>query len=126
MLFRETFNNFVVEDICRTVIFYKRYCLDFIEAQTQEVRDKISWTIDVIRSIKIVPETYLKHIESSKGLYEIRVQHGTDIYRIFCFFDKGKLIILANGFQKKTQKTPRKEIARALKIKKEYEKEPKP
>lgn len=115
-----------MEDICRTVIFYKRYCLDFIEAQTQEVRDKISWTIDVIRSIKIVPETYLKHIESSKGLYEIRVQHGTDIYRIFCFFDKGKLIILANGFQKKTQKTPRKEIARALKIKKEYEKEPKP
>ena len=57
------------------------------------------------------------------GLYEIRVQQGSDIFRIFCFFDQGKLIILANGFQKKTQKTPKNEIEFALKIKKEYENE---
>ena len=67
------------------------------------------------------PETYLKHIENTDGLYEIRVQFGSDIFRIFCFFDKGQLIVIANGFQKKTQKTPKKEIERALKIKAEYE-----
>ena len=66
---------------------------------------------------------YLKHIENTEGLYEVRVKQGSDIFRIFCFFDKGKLIILANGFQKKTQKTPRKEINKALKIKEEYQNE---
>ena len=69
------------------------------------------------------PETYFKHIENTDGLYEIRVQVGGDIFRIFCFFDKGKIVVIANGFQKKTQKTPKQEIAKALKIKKEYEKE---
>ena len=70
-----------------------------------------------------MPEDYLKHIEGTTGLYEIRVQQGGDIFRIFCFFDEGKLIVLANGFQKKSQKTPKTEIEKALKIKKEYEEE---
>ena len=70
-----------------------------------------------------MPEDYLKHMEGTDGLYEIRVQQGSDIFRIFCFFDKGQLIVLANGFQKKTQKTPKSEIEKALKIKKEYETE---
>lgn len=70
-----------------------------------------------------VPETYLKHIENTDGLYEIRVQVGSDIFRIFCFFDIGQLEILANGFQKKTQKTPKSEIEFAVKIKEEYENE---
>ena len=69
----------------------------------------------------MVPETYLKHIENTDGLYEIRVQSGSDIFRIFCFFDEGKLIVLVNGFQKKTQKTPQNEIKLAIKIKLEYE-----
>jgi phage-related protein len=72
-----------------------------------------------------VPETYLRHIENTDGLYEIRVQHGSNIFRIFCFFDKDKLVVLANGFQKKSQKTPKREIDRALKIKHEYENEKK-
>lgn len=59
-------------------------------------------------------------MEETDGLYEIRVQFGSDIFRIFCFFDEGKLIVLANGFQKKTQKTPKSEIEKALKIKHEY------
>lgn len=70
-----------------------------------------------------VPETYLKHIENTDGLYEIRTQLGNDIFRIFCFFEQGQLVILANGFQKKTQKTPKQEIELALNIKKEYENE---
>lgn len=68
-----------------------------------------------------VPETYLKHLENTDGLNEIRIQSGSDIFRIFCFYDKGQLVVLANGFQKKTQKTPKKEIELALKIKAEYE-----
>jgi phage-related protein len=56
-------------------------------------------------------------------LYEIRIQLGKDIFRIFCFFDAGKLIIITNGFQKKTQKTPKQEIEKALKIKQDYENE---
>jgi len=59
------------------------------------------------------------------GIGSIRVQQGRDIFRIFCFFDKGQLIVLTNGFHKKTQKTPKQEIRKALKIKEEYEKEKK-
>ena len=85
------------------------------------MREKIIWTFDLIEELERVPETYLKHLENTDGLFEIRVQQGSDIFRIFCFFDEGKLVVLANGFQKKTQKTPKKEIERALKIKEEYE-----
>ncbi len=67
-----------------------------------------------------MPETYLKHLEGTNGLYEIRIQLASDLFRIFCFFDEGKLVVLANGFQKKTQKKPRQEIAKALKIMEEY------
>jgi len=81
------------------------------------------WTLDLIEDLERVPEIYLKHIEDTDGLYEIRVQLGSDIFRIFCFFDKGQLVVLANGFQKKTQRTPRNEIDMALKIKEEYESE---
>ncbi len=77
----------------------------------------------MVEDLQRVPETYLKHIENTDGLYEIRVQSGSDIFRIFCFFDQGQLVVLANGFQKKTQKTPKKEIEMAVKIKSEYESE---
>jgi phage-related protein len=89
--------------------------------QRDRVKDKIIWTFELIEELQIVPETYLKHIENTDGLFEIRVQQGSDIFRIFCFFDQGQLVVLANGFQKKTQKTPKQEIERALKIKSEYE-----
>ena len=81
------------------------------------------WTFDLIEELSRVPETYLKHIENTHGLYEIRIQYGSDIFRIFCFFDQGNIIVLANAFQKKSQKTPLKEIQFALKIKREYENE---
>lgn len=76
-----------------------------------------------VAELKRIPETYLKYVENTDGLYEIRVQLGSDIFRIFCFFDQGQLVVLANGFQEKTQKTPKKEIEKALKIKAEYESE---
>ncbi len=105
----------------RNIIFYKDYFEEFFLKQQDKVKDKIIWTFDLIENLPRVPETYLKHIENTEGLYEIRVQQGSDIYRIFCFFDQGQLVVLANGFQKKTQRTPKQEIEKALKIKEEYE-----
>ncbi len=107
----------------RKITFFKNYFQDFFDKQSKKVKAKIVWTFDLVEDLQRVPETYLKHIENTDGLYEIRVQLGSDIFRIFCFFDRGQLIVLANGFQKKTQKTPKKEIESALKIKAEYENE---
>ena len=105
----------------RKIAFYKNYFQDFFDKQNKKVKAKIVWTFDLVEDLQRIPETYLKQIENTNGLYEIRVQLGSDICRIFCFFDQGKLVVLANGFQKKTQKTPKKEIEMALKIKAEYE-----
>ena len=105
----------------RTIITYKSYFEDFFLQQESKVQDKIIWTFNLIEELPRIPETYLKHIKSTDGLYEIRVKFGSDIYRIFCFFDEGKLVVLANGFQKKSQKTPKQEIEKALSIKEEYE-----
>ncbi len=107
----------------RKITFYKSYFQDFFEKQSKKVKAKIVWTLELVEDLKRVPETYLKHIENTDGLYEIRVQQGNDIFRIFCFFDQGQLVVLANGLQKKTQKTPKKEIELALKIKTAYENE---
>jgi phage-related protein len=104
----------------RQVIVYKRYFLSFYEKQTGTVQKKIEWTIGLLRDLISVPEKYFKHIEGTKGLYEIRVQSGNNIYRIFSFFDKGNIVVLGNAFQKKTQKTPKNEIKLALKIMEEY------
>ncbi len=104
----------------RIVVLYKNYFADFFAGQRQKVKDKIVWTLRLIEELPRVPETYLKRLEEADGLFEIRIKQGSDIFRIFCFFDAGKLIILINGFQKKTQKTPKQEIEKALKIKKEY------
>ncbi len=105
----------------RKITFYKDYFQDFFDRQSKKVKAKIVWTFDLVEDLQRVPETYLKHIENTDGLYEIRVQVGSDIFRIFCFFDQGQLVVSANGFQKKKQKTPRNEIDLALKIKAEYE-----
>ena len=105
----------------RNIYLYKEYFTDLYHKQKQKVKDKILWTFKVVETLHQVPTDYLKHIEATDGLYEIRVQTGSDIFRIFCFFDEGKLIVLANGFQKKTQKTPKREIEKALKIKENYD-----
>ena len=107
----------------RKITFYKDYFQTFFDRQSKKVKAKIVWTFDLVEDLQRVPETYLKHIEDADGLYEIRVQVGSDIFRIFCFFDQGQLVVLANGFQKKKQKTPKNEIDLALRIKAEYEKD---
>ena len=104
----------------RQVIAYKKYFLDFYNQQPDNVQAKIEWTLNLVRVTQQVPEKYFKHLEGYKGLYEIRVEVGNNIYRIFSFFDKGNLIVLGNAFEKKTQKTPKNEIEKAVKIMKEY------
>lgn len=109
----------------RNVFYYKSYFRDFLDKQRSNVADKIIWTLELIENTPVIPKTYLKSLENAEGLYEIRIILGGDIFRVFCFFDEGKLIVLTNGFQKKSQKTPRREIERALKIKDEYYEEKK-
>lgn len=103
----------------REIIVYGDEFWDFYHKQTQKVKLKIDWTIGVVKELERIPEQYLKHIEGT-DLYEIRVILGSNIFRIFCFFDKGKLVVLLNGFQKKTQKTPKREIEKALNLKRQY------
>ncbi len=107
----------------RQVIAYKKYFLDFYEKQPENVQSKIEWTLNLIRVTRQVPEKYFKHLEGTNGLYEIRVEVGRNIYRIFSFFDKGNLVVLGNAFQKKSQKTPQQELEKALKIMEEYQNE---
>ena len=100
----------------RQVIAYKNYFEDFLKSQPQKVQDKIYKIIEAIETLERVPSNYLKHIESTNGLYEARIQLASNIWRVFCFFDNGNLVILLNGFQKKTQKTPKNEIEKALRL----------
>jgi phage-related protein len=79
--------------------------------------------LNLIRVTRQVPEKYFKHLEGTKGLYEIRVEVGSNVYRIFSFFDKGNLVVLGNAFHKKTERTPKQELEKAHKIMEEYQDE---
>ena len=104
----------------REIIFYKNYFKEFYVAQNEKVRRKIAQTLVWLQTLDRLPVTILKSIEGKKGLYEIRIEFAGDIFRVFCCFDKGSLVILLNGFQKKTQKTPQSEIDKAEKLMNEY------
>ena len=108
------------ERFIRTIFYYRNYYLDFFESLDNEVKRKFNWTLKLITTVYKVPDKYFKHIENSSGLFEIRVEVGSNIFRVFSFFDKNQLVILINGFQKKSQKTPRREIELAEKLKKQY------
>lgn len=104
----------------RQIIFYAHYFTDFYAKQSSKVQEKIAYVFTLIRRVHKVPKKFLDHMTGTDGLYEIRIEHGSNIYRIFCCFDKGNLVVLFNGFQKKSQKTPKQEIELALKLKNEY------
>lgn len=110
-------------DFERQVLAYKNYFLEFYESQPENVQAKMEWTLNLIRIMRVVPEKYFKHITDNKGLYEVRIEVDGNIYRIFSFFDKGNLVVLGNAFQKRTQKTPKREIEKAIKIMEEYKNE---
>jgi phage-related protein len=107
-------------NIQRQIIFHENYFMNFYLEQTEKVQEKIEYVFKIIRTVQNVPQKFLDHMTGTDGLYEIRIEFESNIYRIFCCFDKGNLIVLFNGFHKKTQKTPKKEIDLALKLKDEY------
>ncbi|MBI9068618.1 MAG: type II toxin-antitoxin system RelE/ParE family toxin [Salinivirgaceae bacterium] len=94
--------------------------MEFYLTLDLSVQEKIEYVFKVIRTVDMIPQKFLKHIEGTDGLYETRVKVGSDIYRVFCCFDAGRIVILFNGFQKKSQKTPKNEIDKALRFKQEY------
>ncbi|WP_439557051.1 type II toxin-antitoxin system RelE/ParE family toxin [Dyadobacter sp.] len=104
----------------REVSAYRHYFEEFLHAQTLKVQNKIFKIIEAVETLQRVPSSYLKSIQNTNGLYEIRIKLGSDIWRVFCFFENDRLVILLTGFQKQSQKTPRSEISRAVKLMEEY------
>ena len=107
-------------DIEREIIFFENHFQKFYVIQTKAVRKKIAYVFRIIKTVDKVPSKFLKHLSGTDGLYEIRVEYEGNIFRIFCCFDAGKLVVLFNGYQKKKQKTDTIEIKKALKHKRKY------
>lgn len=104
----------------RIVKFYKHYFQEFLAEQAPPVRKKIAQVLVWISTIDRLPVTIFKSIQGVNGLFEIRIEVGRNIFRVFCCFDEGEIVILFNGFQKKTQKTPVNEIEKATRLMNEY------
>ncbi|WP_114749240.1 type II toxin-antitoxin system RelE/ParE family toxin [Pleomorphovibrio marinus] len=104
----------------RKIIFYENHFMEFYQDQDEKVKSKIQYVFELIKQVERVPKKFLDHIKGTDGLFEVRVEYQSNIYRIFCCFDEGRLVVLFNGFQKKTQKTPKKEIEKAERLMKEY------
>ena len=104
----------------RQIIYFKTYFLVFFNAQTERVKDKIDYVLYLISVAERIPGKFFKYLEGTDGLFEIRIEFESNIFRIFCCFDEGNLVILFNGFQKMSQKIPRKELEKAIRIKTEY------
>ncbi len=104
----------------RQLVFFKHYFRDFFEPLNEKVKNKIDDVLFLVQIADRIPRKFFQHMTGTDGLFEIRIEYHSNIYRIFCCFDEGNLVVLFNGFQKKSQKTPRKEIDKAMRIKDEY------
>ena len=102
----------------RKIRVYKRYFLDFIEQLSEGERRKIDYGLQLLKTQERLSTKFVKLIR--QGLFELRTEFNGNIYRVFFIFDDGQIVVLFNGFQKKTQKTPSTEIEKALKIKEQY------
>ena len=101
----------------RFIKLFKNYYKEFYVAQTKVVRDKINFVLQMVETQRMIPKKFFRIIEGSDGIYEIKVEIESNIYRIFCCLDEGAVVVLFHGFQKKSQKTPLKEIKKAEAIK---------
>lgn len=102
----------------RKIKAYKHYFKDFIESLNENESRKVFYVLDMLKTQQRVSEKFVKYIK--EDIFELRVEYNGNIYRVFFIFDKGNIVILFNGFQKKSQKTPKNEIDKAIQIKKEY------
>ena len=108
------------KEFLRKVIVYEDHFKEFRKTLDRETLKKLYQVLTLIMVVKVIPAKYLKSIEGRKGLFEIRVEQGNNIYRVFCCFDEGNLVILFNGFQKKSQKTPLEQLDKAEALMKKY------
>jgi phage-related protein len=92
----------------------------FLDSLTGKQAQKVLWVLQLIEEFEAVPRQYFKKLVDREGLWEVRIQFGSDTFRLLGFFVGGTLLILTNGFSKKTQKTPSQEIALAIRRKNEY------
>jgi len=106
--------------MARQIIFHEDYFIEFYKELDLKVKEKVKYVLELIKQVNRVPKKFLAPITGYDGLFEIRIEYQSNIYRIFCCFDEGNLIILFNGFQKKTQKTPKNEIEKAMRLMKAY------
>jgi phage-related protein len=109
----------------RTVNFYRLLngnspVEEFLDSLTGKQAQKVLWVLQLIEELDVIPRQYFKKLVDSEGIWEVRIQFGNDIFRLLGFFDGGTLLILTNGFAKKTQKTPPQEITLAVRRKEEY------
>ena len=108
------------KEYVRRVIVFEDHFKEFKKTLNRETLKKLYQVLTLIMVVEVIPEKFLRAIEGRKGLYEIRIEQGRNIYRVFCCFDEGNLIILFNGFQKKTQKTPIRQLEKAEALMKRY------
>ncbi len=106
--------------MARQIIFHGDYFLSFYKGLDFSVKHKIQYVFELIKQVDRVPQKFLSPMTGYNGLFEIRIEYQSNIYRVFCCFDQERLVVLFNGFQKKTQKTPREEIDKAMRLKDEY------
>ena len=102
----------------RTIFAFRSYFSDFIDSIDEGAARKVFYVIDMLKTQERVHTKFVKYLRDE--IFEIRAEHNSNIYRVFFIFDKGNIVILFNGFQKKSQKTPEKEIQRAIQLKEEY------
>ena len=119
LLVNFTFQSSPMETV-RTLIYYNDYFITFYNLQSEKVKIKIDYVLYVLTVAKRIPKQYFQHITDTNGLYEIRIKSQGNIFRIFCCFDQGNIVVLFNGFQKKSQKTPQSEIKKAMNIMHDY------
>ena len=93
---------------------------EFLDSLSSKQAQKVTWVLQLIEEIDIVPVQYFKKLVNTDDIWEVRIQVGSNIFRILGFLDKERLVVLNHAFQKKTQKTPKKDIKLAEKRKQDY------
>ncbi len=102
----------------RKIIAYEHYYKEFFDSLDKGTQEKVLYGLLLLKKQDRLPAKYVKYLKD--GLYELRIEWQGNIYRIFFCYDSGNIVILFNGFQKKTQKTPDREIKKAIRLKEEY------
>lgn len=111
--------------VMREIIFYRTQTNEcpieqFLDSLNSKQAQKVTWVLQLIEELELIPATYFKKLTNTDDLWEIRVQQGNNIFRLLGFFDAENFVVLTNGFQKKTQKTPKSEILLSEQRKKDY------